>query len=127
MAERDEDEIGVRRPRWPQQRVKPAIAVALNYKNQQGVADPRRAPRVTASGKGAVAEQILEIAFARGIPVREDPDLAEILATVDVDSEIPVDALSAVAEILSYLYRANAKPAPDNPEEPEDAADDSDA
>ncbi len=124
MAERDEDEIGGRRPRWPQRRDKPAIAVALNYKDQQGVADPQRAPRVTASGKGAVAEQILEIAFARGIPVREDPDLAEILATVDVDSEIPVDALSAVAEILSYLYRANAKPTPD---EPEEAANDGDA
>ena len=114
MAERDEDMIGKRRPRWPEQRSKPAIAVALDYKNKQGVADAKRPPRVTASGKGAVAEQILEIAFAKGIPVREDPDLAEILATVDIDSEIPVDALSAVAEILSYLYRTNAKPTPDD-------------
>ena len=123
MAERDEDKIGARRPRWPEQRSKPAIAVALDYKNTQGVADAKRAPRVTASGRGAVAEQILEIAFANGIPVREDPDLAEILATVDIDSEIPVDALSAVAEILSYLYRANAKPKPDEANSSEDAED----
>jgi flagellar biosynthesis protein len=124
MAERDDDEIGTRRPRWPEQRSKPAIAVALKYKNRQGVADPKRAPRVTASGKGAVAEQILEIAFAKGIPVREDPDLAEILATVDIDSEIPVDALSAVAEILSYLYRANAKPVSDDADSIEETKDD---
>lgn len=124
MAERDDDEIGTRRPRWPEQRPKPAIAVALEYKNKQGIADPKRAPRVTATGRGAVAEQILEIAFAKGIPVREDPDLAEILATVDVDSEIPVDALSAVAEILSYLYRANAKPMSDDAGSMEETEDD---
>lgn len=123
MAERDEDEIGTRRPRWPEQKAKPAIAVALDYKNKQGVADAKRAPRVTASGRGAVAEQILEIAFAKGIPVRQDPDLAEILATVDIDSEIPVDALSAVAEILSYLYRANAKPMPEDADATEEAED----
>jgi flagellar biosynthesis protein len=64
---------------------------------------------VAATGRGAVAEQILQIAFAKGIPVREDADLAQILATLDVDSVIPVDALSAVAEILSYLYRLNGK------------------
>lgn len=127
MAERDQDEIGGRRPRWPDPRPKPAIAVALDYKNKQGVADARSAPRVTASGKGAVAEQILQIAFAKGIPVREDPDLAEILSAVDVDSEIPVDALSAVAEILSYLYRTNAKPMQDDAGAAEETEDDRDA
>jgi flagellar biosynthesis protein len=83
--------------------------VALDYKRPDGSVDTKRAPRVSASGRGAVAEQILEIAFAKGIPVREDPDLAQILAAVEVDSVIPVDALAAVAEILSYLYRANGK------------------
>jgi flagellar biosynthesis protein len=103
------DEIGANRPRWPRPPSKPTIAVALDYKRPDGSIDPKRAPRVSASGRGAVAEQILEIAFAKGIPVREDPDLAQILATVEVDSVIPVDALAAVAEILSYLYRANGQ------------------
>jgi flagellar biosynthesis protein len=103
------DEVGRAKPRWPRSPAKPAIAVALNYKRPDGSVDAKRAPRVSASGRGAVAEQILEIAFAKGIPVREDPDLAQILATVEVDSVIPVDALAAVAEILSYLYRANGK------------------
>ena len=67
------------------------------------------APRVTAKGRGALAEQILQIAFDRGVKVRSDADLAEILATIEVESEIPLEALAAVAEILSYVYRAQAK------------------
>lgn len=78
------------------------IAVALQYDQRRGAL-----PRVTASGAGAVAEQILAAAFAAGVKVREDADLAEILAAVEVDSEIPLEALAAVAEILSYVYRAN--------------------
>lgn len=85
---------------------KPALAVALNYRDSDGKPN-QRGPRVAATGRGAVAEQIVAIAFAQGVPVREDADLAQILATVDVDAEIPIDALSAVAEILSYLYRIN--------------------
>lgn len=79
------------------------IAVALKYEPGSG-----NAPRVAASGQGAVAEQILELAFANGIRVREDPDLAAILATVEVDSIIPLEAFAAVAEIIAYLYQVNA-------------------
>ena len=78
------------------------IAVALHYDR----ANPSL-PRVTASGTGGVAAQILTAAFAAGVKVREDADLAEILAAVEIDSEIPLEALAAVAEILSYVYRAN--------------------
>ncbi len=66
-------------------------------------------PRVVANGKGAVAEQIIQLAFANGVKVREDPDLAQLLSVVELDSEIPVEALVAVAEILAYVYRANGK------------------
>ena len=54
-----------------------------------------------------MAEQILQVAFDRGIKVREDADLAEMLSAIDIDSEIPVEAFAAVAEILTYVYRAN--------------------
>ena len=70
-------------------------------------------PKVTATGRGHVAEQILEIAFARGIKVREDADLVQILAALDVDSDIPTEAFAAVAEILSYVYRANGQIPPE--------------
>ena len=65
-------------------------------------------PEIVATGRGAVAEQILALAFANGVKVREDADLVEVLGCLDVDSEIPLEAMAAVAEILSYVYRANA-------------------
>jgi flagellar biosynthesis protein len=77
-------------------------AVAIEY--ARGV---DAAPRVTASGHGSIAEQILVIAFDRGIKVREDAELVDILSLIEVDSPIPLEAFSAVAEILAYVYRAN--------------------
>jgi flagellar biosynthesis protein len=82
------------------------VAVALE--EQPG----NTAPRVTATGRGFVAEQILSIAFANGVKVREDADLVQILAAVDVDSEIPTEAFAAVSEILAYVYRANGQMPP---------------
>ncbi|SBW01141.1 putative Flagellar biosynthetic protein [uncultured Alphaproteobacteria bacterium] len=79
------------------------IAVALSY---DGSSAP---PKVIASGRGAIAEQILALAFANGVRVREDANLAEILSAVDVDTEIPLEAFAAVAEILAYVYRANGR------------------
>nr|WP_322099317.1 EscU/YscU/HrcU family type III secretion system export apparatus switch protein [Haematospirillum sp. H1815] len=64
-------------------------------------------PRIVASGRGFVADQILNIAFASGVKVRQDADLAQILSAVDLDSEIPTEAFAAVAELLVYVYRAN--------------------
>jgi len=78
-------------------------AVALSDQSESGTR-----PRVIASGHGGFAEQILQIAWANDIKVREDADLVEILSAIDVESEIPIEAFAAVAEILSYVYRANA-------------------
>ena len=83
------------------ERSEPA-AVALKYERLR-----ETAPKITASGRGPVAEQILALAFANGVPVREDPDLTEILAELDIDTVIPVTAFAAIAEILAYLYRLN--------------------
>lgn len=89
-----------------------AIAVALGFaavgdaqskdKGEGGL------PSIYASGKGYWAEQIIQLAFAHGIKVREDADLAQILSVLDVDSPIPPEAFAAVAEILAYVYQANA-------------------
>jgi flagellar biosynthesis protein len=79
-------------------------AVALTY--DQAAADT---PRISATGRGAVAEQILAIAFANGVKVREDADLVEILSLIDVDSPIPLEAFAAVAEILRYVYQAERR------------------
>ncbi len=81
------------------------VAVAIGHEPEK---DDR--PKVIASGQGPIAEQILEIAFARGVRVREDAELAEILGVLDENSEIPLAAFAAVAEILAYVYRANGDP-----------------
>ena len=81
---------------------KETIAVALSRDESAG-----DEPVVSASGRGAFAEKLLSIAFANGVPVREDADLAQVLAAIEIDSPIPVAAFAAVAEILSYVYRAN--------------------
>lgn len=120
MGASDEDEIGPRRPRWQKPKERVPVAVALDSKPRPGAQHAAgqstgRGPRVVASGRGSVAEQILEIAFAKGVPVREDPDLVELLAAVELETEIPVDAIAAVAEILSYIYRANGHAQDDTP------------
>lgn len=98
-------------------RRKTPLAVALGRDaDRQGVA------RVKASGRGYVAEQILAIAFDRGIKVREDANLASVLVALELDTPIPVGVLSTVAEILSYVYRADGVhgadgAAPANPED----------
>ena len=84
-----------------------AIAVALHQ-----VSEVDRAPKVVASGRGIIAEQILEVAFSMGIKVREDADLAQVLSAVNEETEIPVEAFAAVAEILVYLYQANNETPP---------------
>ena len=89
-----------------------AIAVALRYDP-----DGPGAPTVTASGRGMVADQILQLAFDNGVRVWEDADLAQVLAAVEVDSEIPLEAFAAIAEILAYMYRANGAAAPSQPRE----------
>lgn len=83
------------------------VAVALAYDP-----DAADAPKVVASGKGALAEQMIELAFAHGVKVRTDPDLAQMLSAVEVDTVIPLEAFVAVAEILAYVYRANNQAAP---------------
>jgi flagellar biosynthesis protein len=89
-------------------RPKQTVAVALAHRPGQPAA-----PRVVASGHGYTAERILELAFANGVKVREDADLAEMLVAVGIGEEIPFAAFSAVAEILAHIYRVNqATPEP---------------
>lgn len=83
---------------------KPATAIALDAGPH-----PNLLPKIVASGRGLLAEQILRIAFDHGIKVRQDADLAELLATLDLDHEIPAEAVVAVAEILARVFEANAR------------------
>lgn len=82
----------------------PDYAVALGYD-----ATIQNAPKVLAKGQGHVADKIIQIALEQGIEIRQDADLVQILKAVDINSEIPIEAFSAVAEIISYIYKQNGK------------------
>lgn len=81
-----------------------AIALA------EGVSFDDRRAYVTATGRGAVAEQIIAIALDHDVKVRADADLAGVLAALDIDSPIPLRALSTVTGIPTYVDRAEGKP-----------------
>ncbi|MBK9585371.1 MAG: EscU/YscU/HrcU family type III secretion system export apparatus switch protein [Alphaproteobacteria bacterium] len=72
----------------------------------------KKVPRIAAAGRGTIAERILQLAYENGIYVREDGDLAQLLAKIELDSPIPSETFPAVGEILSYVYRANGQPDP---------------
>ncbi len=78
-------------------------AVALSYEMRS---DP--APKIVAKGEGTMAAQIIKIAEEHGIHIHKDAELVEILSVLDLETFIPLEAYTAVAEILSYLYKRNA-------------------
>jgi flagellar biosynthesis protein len=83
---------------------KPKKAVALKYKPGDD-----HAPRVTAKGTGRLAERIIEMARKHGIPVKDDPDLVEVLSRLDLHDQIPPELYVVVAELLAFVYRLNQK------------------
>lgn len=87
----------------------PKKKTAVALKDSMG---GKKVPRIAAAGRGTIAEKILQIAFENDIKVREDGDLAEILAGIELDSPIPSEAFMAVGEILSYVYQCNGRPNP---------------
>jgi len=80
------------------------FAVALRYEMNM------EAPVVVAKGRDLLAQEIKEVARWHGIPVLENPPLAQSLyRTVEVGRPIPAALYAAVAEILAYVFRAQAQ------------------
>jgi len=87
-----------------EQTKKTKLAAAIRY---NGTADV--APKVTAKGRGVVAEKIIELAEKNNIPIKNDPGLVQILCKLEIDEQIPEDLYKAVAEVLAYVYSVNSK------------------
>lgn len=79
-------------------------AVALNYDSAS-----MPAPKISASGQGAIAERIIELAKENDVPIRKDPDMVELLAQLDVGQIIPPELYTVVAEVLAFVYRIKGK------------------
>lgn len=72
-------------------------AVALAY-------DPGEdAPKVIASGKGALAEKIIEKAKESNVAVHKDDKLADTLSKLEIGDMIPQELYEVVAEILIFV------------------------
>jgi flagellar biosynthesis protein FlhB len=77
------------------------IAIAIRYR-----AGEDKAPRVTAKGKGELAEMMRSLARENGIPIVENIPLARMLfKRVKVGRTVPAETFKAVAAVLAYVYR----------------------
>jgi flagellar biosynthesis protein len=85
----------------PEQATRIPLALALRY-------EPGHAPRLVAKGRGSVAEAIIGKARENGLAIEEDPVLAEALASVELDTEIPSSLFVAVAEVIAFVLAARS-------------------
>lgn len=76
---------------------KPKQAIALSYNPEED------APKVIASGRGALAERIIEKAKEAEVPVHRDDSLAETLSRLEIGEMIPPELYEVVAEILIFV------------------------
>ncbi len=86
--------------RYIQPNKKRQSAAAIKYDAQIN-----SAPVIKAKGKGSIAEKIIQIAKENNIPIKEDPELVELLIQLDIEQEIPPELYKVVAEILAFVYR----------------------
>ncbi len=82
-----------------EQEPKPRTAVAISY-------DPKdAAPKVLASGKGYLADRIIERAKEADVPLHKDEKLASTLSKIEIGDMIPPELYHVVAEILVFVDR----------------------
>ncbi len=72
-------------------------AIALEYNVEED------APTVIASGKGALAERIIEKAKESDVPIHRDDKLADTLSRLQIGDAIPQELYEVVAEILVFV------------------------
>jgi flagellar biosynthesis protein len=73
-------------------------AAALKYEREKG-----EAPKVVASGRGVVADRIIEKAKEFDVPFFKNETLANSLLDIDVGENIPPKLYKTVAEVFIWL------------------------
>lgn len=77
-------------------------AVALSYEPGD------QAPKILATGKGHVAEKIIEVAKEENVPIHKDEKLAGTLSKLEIGDYIPKELYGVVAEILVFVDRVES-------------------
>lgn len=72
-------------------------AIALEYNPAED------APRVIASGRGVLAEKIIQKAKESDVPIHRDDKLADTLSRLEIGEMIPPELYEVVAELLIFV------------------------
>jgi len=72
-------------------------AVAVQYKPEEA------APKVVASGRGYLAQKIIDTALESNVEIYHNSELVEELAKIDLGANIPPELYQIVAEILVFV------------------------
>ena len=72
-------------------------AIALEYNPAEN------APRVIASGRGVLAEKIIQKAKESDVPIHRDDKLADTLSRLEIGEMIPPELYEVVAEVLIFV------------------------
>jgi len=75
-------------------------AIALKYD-----VDKSKAPKIVATGKGKIAEMILNVAEENKVPFYEDESLTDLLSKLKLDDDVPKELYGLVAEVLAFVYQ----------------------
>lgn len=81
-------------------------ATALKYNQTDD-----RAPKVVATGKGLIAENIIKKAEESGVSVYQDERLSQQLMNLSLGDEIPAELYHVIAEVLVFIAQADRKAA----------------
>lgn len=80
---------------------KTKVAVALQYNKGE------QAPKILATGKGYLADKIIEKAKDSDVPTYEDSKLADTLSNLEIGDMIPPELYTVVAEILVFVDKTD--------------------
>lgn len=77
-------------------------AVALKYDSERD-----RAPRIVATGKGYLADKIIDVAKEEKVPIHRDDAVARTLSKLELGDTIPPELYEVVAQIMIYVDRVD--------------------
>lgn len=80
------------------------LAVALKYEDEG-----ENAPVIVASGRGEIADRIIQTAKDKNVPLYEEPSLAQVLASLELGTEIPPELYQAVAQVIAFVWQLDRK------------------
>ncbi len=83
------------------------VAISIEYESASS-----GAPKVTAKGKGYIAEEIIQKATELGIPIQKDTALVGLLSQVELNHEIPEELYESIVQVLIFAYQISGKELP---------------